>query len=398
MPETADIVVIGGGATGCSVAYHLAAKGAKVTLVEKNRLASGPTGASPAIVRQYYSNPHLTRLARDGLAAFHRWKDEIGGDCGFIKTGFMLGVGERDWDAIVANVAAQRVEGFDVELMTVSEMQQLQLDIIADGLAGGVFERDAGYCDPTATTKSLASATRRLGGRIFEERAVRRICVQGHTVKGVDTDAGQISAPVVVNAAGPWSCELARTAGMELPIRAVRHSIATLRISNACQWPRLVPYAERATGFYVRPHLDDLCFVGSLDPSEYQEVDPDHYSTLISDDVQRSHRARSARRLARLAEAAVVGGWASLFDETPDDNPIVGEDPGVSGSFIVAGLSGHGFKFCPVLGQAISDLLLNGSTGVPLQPFALERFAIHGRPNRMSVPDILREPDTSDGG
>jgi glycine/D-amino acid oxidase-like deaminating enzyme len=213
----------------------------------------------------------------------------------------------------------------------------------------------------------------------------------------VETTAGDIKAPIVINAAGPWAPQLAKTTGMDLPICAVRHSIATLRVPNASRWPPLVPYAERTAGFYTRPHTDDLCFVGSLDPLDRQKADPDHYSTSMSDAFGQRNRERSARRLSRFTGAEIVGGWASLFDTTPDDNPIVGQNPDVRGSFIIAGLSGHGFKFCLMLGQAVADLVLNGTTEVELGPFALERFADADRSKPLCAPSERINSDTRKG-
>ena len=378
MLETADAVVIGAGSTGASVAFHLAARGLRVVVLERGAIAAGPTGASPAILRQNYADPTLAALAREGLRTFQRWAEEVGGDCRFVQTGFVTGVGERDVEALRATVALQRSLGIAIELLTPGELARLQPDMILDGLAAAAYEPGAGYCDPRAATTALVAAAIRHGAVVKQRVCVRAIKVRGGRVVGVDTldgaIEGTIDAPVVVNAAGPWAAVLAATAGTPLPIRVTRHCVVKVSLPPPSRWPSLVAYAERGR-FYLRPATDEHCLVGSLDhTADSREVQPDDYARDVDDATAARYAARAALRFGRLAGAAGRGGWASVFDDTPDGNPLIGADPRAQGSFVAAGLSGHGFKLCPVLGRGIADLITLGRTELALDGLAVTRF------------------------
>lgn len=388
MHDTADAVVIGAGSTGASIAFHLAARGLAVALIERGQIASGPTGASPAILRQNYAHPTLARLAREGLRTFQRWGDEVGGDCRFVQTGFATGVTAADLPALAATVALQRSLGIAIDLLSPEEFGQLAPDAALDGLAGAAHEPGAGYCDPRAATAALVAAATRSGAVVRGGVAVHEIRVRGGRVAGVETSQGPIDAPVVVNAAGPWARRLARTSGgTELPIVVTRHCVVRVALPRPSRWPALMAYAERGR-FYLRPASDEHCLVGSLDHAvDSREVSPDDFARDVDDPTCARFAARAALRFGRLAGAATLGGWASVFDDTPDGNPLIGADPRVRGSFIAAGLSGHGFKLCPVFGRGIADLVTLGHTELPFGDLAVDRF---------DAPS--RGPDTGTGG
>ncbi|MDP2374379.1 FAD-binding oxidoreductase [Reyranella sp.] len=384
---TADVIVIGAGSTGCSIAFHLARSGVKTVLMDQGAVASGPTGRSVAILRQHYTHPAVSHLAQLSVPFFANWRDEVGGDCGFVRTGFLTAVAVRDFEALKANVHGQRSLGIEVELLSVDQMHKLIPDMVRTGLAGGAYEPAAGYCDPKTVSLALAQGVRRYGGIVLEGHRVHSVRVSGGAICGVDTSKGRFDAPVVVNAAGPWAASIAATGGARLPITTSKHRVALIRETEPTHLAFLPAYTELVNRFYIRPEVGGQYIVGSLDPVDSSTVNPDDCTPDISDDSVLGHATRAGGRFRRLKDARVVGGWASMFDDTPDGNPIIGSDSSIRGSFVAAGLSGHGFKLCPVIGQAVAELITKGKTDVPIQIFSLERFA-EGKPLKARHPYI----------
>ncbi|MFM0696375.1 FAD-dependent oxidoreductase [Paraburkholderia sp. SIMBA_055] len=374
MRETADVVVIGGGSTGSSVAWHLARAGLTVRLLERKAIASGSSGDSPGIVRQYYANQALARLAARGLQAYRQWAEMFDGDCGYRRTGFLTGVTHDDWENTCRQVHQQKSDGIGVELYSPTHMRAWITDFEFDGLAGAVYEQDAGYCDARATARSFAQGAQRLGAVIDERRAAHRIHTINGRVTGVETDSGRIDAAIVVNAAGPWAAYLAATCDANLPISASRQSVAICRVKAQAEEAPLPGYSERGRGFYLRPDTLGVYVVGSLAPDDSGSVNPDAFRSQMDDDASRRYCERAAQRFSRLSDASPVGSRVSFFDDTPDGNPIVGVDPRVDGLIVAAGLSGHGFKFAPVFGHEIAALVDAGKMHADLDQFKVSRF------------------------
>ncbi|NIF39976.1 FAD-binding oxidoreductase [Burkholderia sp. Tr-862] len=373
MRETADVVVVGGGTTGCGIAWHLAQAGTNVRLLERADIAAGSSGASPGIVRLYYADPALVALASDGSHAYRHWSETVGGDCRFRRTGFLTAVAPEDWNATHAYVDSLRSKGFALSLLSVDDMRGLCSDIDAEGLAGAVYEADAGYCDARASALAFAHGARASGAQIDTRCEVRGIRLQGGRVVGVDTDRGSIDCAVVVNAAGPWAARLAASCGVELPIAPSRQCVAIVRADDGGR-ASLPGFSDRRGGFYLRPDLPRHYFIGSLQASDSGAIDVDGFDTRMGDAEQLRYRVRAARRFARIDGATPAGSRVSFFDDTPDGNPLFGADPRVQGLFVAAGLSGHGFKLAPVFGQGVADWLETGRLRPELRAFDVMRF------------------------
>ena len=220
---TADTVVVGGGVIGTSVAMHLARLGAgKVVLVEQGHLAGGASGRSGAMVREHYLHPVLVRMAMESSHIFHNFADAIGGDAGFRQTGRLLLVGERDKEAVRANVGMNRDLGVNIETVAPSELVRIVPNMNTDGVAISAYEPDSGYADPVATTYAYADRARDHGAEILTQRPVTRLATSGGRITGVETYAGLIAAPAVVVATGPWWDRLAASVGESLPITPIR--------------------------------------------------------------------------------------------------------------------------------------------------------------------------------
>jgi sarcosine oxidase, subunit beta len=264
MSDTADVVVIGGGCEGSSIAWQLARRRVgPVVLIEKLGIAAGATGRSSAIVRQHYTHETLARMARHAVEIFSRFDEIVGGDAEFRQVGFLALYGPADAETLAANVAMQRRVGINVELLRSDELHEIEPWMVCDDVAGAAWEPDGGYADPVATTNSFIAAARRLGVDCRIGAEVERLLVEGERVVGVMTRAGEIRAGTVVVAAGCRSRELLAPHGFEFPVTPVRHAIAIVERSDSFGRPHPV-VADRLTGSYYRPEGATLTLIGWL--------------------------------------------------------------------------------------------------------------------------------------
>ncbi len=241
-----------------------------------------------------------------------------------------------------------------------------------------LYEPESGYGDPTAVTNGYADAARRNGARIEQGVEVVAIRSAAGRVEGVDTAAGErIDTPVVVNAAGLWSPAVARLAGVELPIVIGRHPVFVVERDASFGRPHLV-YLDLAGGSYARPETGGLTLTGSLTDDETQHpMEPELLGADVGLDEASEVLERTGRAIPRLAEARYRRGWAGAFDITPDWMPILDESP-LSGFWIAAGMSGHGFKLSPAVGEMMAALITGATPPVEPAPFALGRFGAQG--------------------
>src|SRR6266850_2575097 len=374
MALTADVVIIGGGVTGTSIAFHLGARGVRdVIVVDKGVVASGATGKSSACVRQHYSTGETCRMIRYSLDAFERFGELTGGgSCGFRRTGYLLGVDERMQKPMEASVALQRGIGIETRLVSPSEMSEIEPRLRVEDLVGGCYEPDSGYCNPAEAAQGFAGAARARGDRI----------------RGVDTSRGPIEAPRVVNAAGLWGARIGAMVGVEIPITVCRHKINIVTWPEAAQRPHPMVY-DFVTNIYTRPELSEHILVGGLDAEESHDLaDPDRYKEGVSLDESVNALARVSHRFPVLAEGRIARGYAGCFDVTPDWHPIL-DRVGPEGSFVAVGFSGHGFKLSPAVGHMMAALVAEGPGAHPdLDTFRLSRFT-EGKPIRGTYGDWL---------
>jgi sarcosine oxidase subunit beta len=373
--RTADVIIIGGGVTGAALAFHLTSLGLrKVHLLERQFLAAGGTGRSVGIIRQLYPTPETSAMVLRSLRVFQRFADAVGGDAGYVACGALIGVSAAMRPALQATRAVQRALGIRAELLEPGELARVEPRIDASGLGAVLYEPESGYGDPTAVTHGFADGARRRGAAIDQGVEVVEVRRSGDRVIGVTTAAGEaIDAPVVVNAAGLWAPAVARMAGVELPIVVGRHPVFIVERDVAFGAPHPV-YLDLAGGAYVRPETGNLTLTGSLMDDEAQHpMDPELLGRETGLDEATAVLERTGRALPRLAEARYRQGYAGAFDITPDWMPILDESP-VSGFWIAAGMSGHGFKLSPAVGEMLAALITRGTPPVSAAPFGLARF------------------------
>ena len=373
LPRTADIVIVGGGVHGASLAYHFARKRAgRVLLIEQKSLASGPTGRSTAMVRRYYGMDFFTRTASAAADMFQHWPDVIGGDPGFQQVGYLVLVGPDEASNLRRNVARARELGARVGLIDPAEVKRLVPQIAIDDLALASYEPESGYADPSSTTNALADRARALGAAVVQYEPVESILAVGGTVKGVRARSGTVSAPVVVNCAGLWAGRLLAPLGIEIEIKPTRHQMCIFqRPPSFGPHPGLVDRPHRT---YMRPEHGDLTIHGLGHHEEV--VDPDDYNETADPDAIARNAELIASRFPVMEHGLSMGGYAGVYDVTPDRQPVLGAITEYAGLYADFGWSGHGFKHAPVIGDLLSDLVLRGDPGpYDLRPFRWSRFS-----------------------
>lgn len=380
MERTSDVVIVGAGVMGASIAYHLAERRAgRVTVLERQFVAAGPTGRSSAALRRHYSLELYARMATRALELYRQFDEVTGVSAGIKECGILHVVDARDLAALVTTVDMLRRIGADAELLDPDGLRKLWPEMSVEDLAGGAYDAATGYADPVAVTTGYARRARELGVTIHQETTVTGLIRRGAGGLTVDTDRGSIDTRVVVNAAGPWAARIARMVGVELPIVAARTQLAAFRAP--ADFHPLPIVGDGAQLCYFQPEVGGLVMVGPRGrPGVSAHADPDRYDERL--DPERGHAAAEAlcRRFPAMETAHPAGGYASLYDVTPDSHFILEATPGVPGLFTAAGFNGHGFKHAPVIGQLMAELVLDGRTSeFDVGPFSSRRFT-DGRP------------------
>lgn len=374
MKKTYDVIIIGGGIMGSSSAYHLAKKGVKVALLERRYIGDGPTGKSSAIIRQHYSNEITARMALHGVKTFKRFKEEIGDDCGYQNTGFLVVMGNESSPGLVKLLAFQRSLGIRTELLSNESVRELFPGLALDDSISVAYEPDGGYADAYLTTNAFARAAEKLGADIFTKAEVTGIRRDGKKVVGVDSTKGSFDAPAIISCTGAWARGVSEFVDVQVPINACRVQVAYFKRPNAIRGHHPV-VADFVNDTYFRSEGTDLTLVGLLDPTEANAiVDPDQFDESIDLDFVEEAGTKMMKRYPDMLESESTGGYASLYAVTPDWHPIVDEIPSGSGYYVCSGFSGHGFKLGPAVGLMVSEMM----TGVT-DPTFDHRFFSFGR-------------------
>jgi sarcosine oxidase subunit beta len=374
LPRTADVVIVGGGVHGASLAYHLARKKAgRVVLVERKFIASGPTGRSTALVRRFYAMDFFTRIASAAAEVFRNWRDVIGGDGGpgFQQVGMLALADASTASHLRHNARRARELGAGVELISPAQVKALVPAMNVDEVALASYEEGSGYADPSSTANALANRARELGATIVQYQRVESIRTAGPRVVGVSMDTADIEAPVVVNCGGLWADRLLRPLGIDVPISPTRHQMCFFR--RPAGFGTHPAIADTMLGTYMRPEHGDLTIHGLL---AYEEVvDPDHYNEGADAGEILRNAELIAHRFPVMEHGLAMGGYSGLYDATPDHQPVLGVIPEYQGLYADFGWSGHGFKHSPVIGDILSDVVLHGKAqDYDLAPFRWTRF------------------------
>jgi sarcosine oxidase subunit beta len=381
-----EVVIIGGGLEGCSTAWALAQRGVTdVVIVERATVGSGGTGKSSGVVRCHYGVSSLAAMATRSLETFEHAEDVLGVDVGFHQTGYVVGVGPENVDALHASMADQRAVGVKTEDIDVSEVAKLWPVADLDPFAAFAWEARGGYGDAYQTAQAFSAAARRAGVSLRQGTTVSAITTAGGRVSGVAlADGSTVEAEHVVLAAGPWSVPLLAAHGLDLPITVHREQIVLV---DPGQDLGPVPvFSDLISLQYIRPEGAGELLFGNSDLSVLEPADPDRYSNQASPQAVDVAVEKVGTRLPGLTNPSIASTYAGCYDVTPDFNPVISRVDGLDGLVVAAGFSGHGFKISPAVGRLVADLVVDGRSSDPDIPdtdFRLSRFA---------EGDLLRSP------
>lgn len=389
LPERAEVVVVGGGVMGASIAFHLAEAGVRdVLLLEQASLASGSTSKSAGGVRAQFSDEVNIRLGARSLELLEAFGSRPGQEIDLHRVGYLFLLADpADVAGFEDAVRLQNALGVPTRMLTPAQAGELAPIVRTDDLVAATFHPGDGYCSPESVVLGYAAGARVHGAVIRTGVQVTGVSVSGpagaRTVTGVRTTAGEVAAPTVICAAGAWSAAVGESAGVELPVTPLRRQILVTEPVDAAL-EALVPATSPMTIDFASTFYLHREGPGVLLGMSYTGEQPG-FRLDLSDDWMPDLTAAIEHRAPALLEAGIAHGWAGLYEVTPDHNAIIGEAAGVSRFLYATGFSGHGFLQGPAVGEVVRDLYLGRQPFVDVSPLSVERFAGGTRPEKAIV-------------
>ncbi len=373
--HVADIVIIGGGIVGSSIAYHLTAAGRRSVLVIERETyqGKGSTGKSMGGVRAQFSTPISIQMSLYSIPFYASFEERLGHPSGYKPQGYLfIATSEKHMAYLRANYDRQVAMGLKtVRLLKAGDIRGMYPELRSDDIVGGSFCSSDGFVDPYSAMVGFMNWAAQHGAQLWRNTEVTGITQDGNGITGVQTSRGHVATRTVVNAAGPWAALVAKMAGLELPVEPLRRMLVPTEPFD--QFPHTAPMIiDMSNGFHFRP--ESLGFLLAWnDPEETPG-----FKTSFDEGFIEKILVRAANRVPIFENVAVnpKRAWAGLYEMTPDHHPILGPAPGVRGFFLANGFSGHGVMHAPATGKILSDLILHGQTGlVDASLLSLERYA-----------------------
>ena len=368
--ESADVVIAGGGISGCALAYQLAKRKVDVLLLERETLGSQSTGKCAGGVRQQFSTEDNVRVMRLSVKLLGSFEQETGHPADFRQIGYLFVFTQpQQVEDFRHNMEMwHRVGLTEARWVDAAEAAKMVPVLNVEDVLGCTFCPTDGIASPNDVTIGYATAARRLGARLKEGVEVTGIDISSGRVQGVRTSAGDIATRLVINCAGPWAASIGRMAGLEIPVLPYRRHIAVTGAFPAV--PRNTPMTvDFHTSLYFHPEGDGV-LMGMSDRTEAPA-----YVTDVNWEFLEKMFDQAARRAPALAGAGVKTAWAGLYESTPDHQAILGPIAEVEGFWCAAGFSGHGFMQAPAAALLLTQLLLDKKSDIDISSFAFERFA-----------------------
>ncbi|HDN81904.1 MAG TPA: FAD-binding oxidoreductase [Methanomicrobia archaeon] len=368
MRNKAEVVIIGGGITGCGVAYNLAKMGlTDVVLVEKNFLSSGATGRCGGGIRQQFTTEWNIKLAMESVKRFEKMNDELDIDIEYEQGGYLVITDdEKELEEFKKNVKLQNKLGLDSKLITPSEAKEIVPYLNEDNILGATFCQSDGHAYPFRVVQGYAKKAKEMGVEINKFTEVKSIKKEDNKIKSVVTDRGEIKTNIVVNAAGAYSREIAGMIGVEMPNKPFRHEIlATERYKHILD-PMIISFKY---GIYFSQQKHGEIVGGIGDPDE-----PSSYNIKSSLKFVERFTSVLGKIVPAFKNLNIVRQWAGFYDVTPDAKPILGYTEGIDTLIQANGYSGHGFMVAPRVTELIAELIVDGKTSMPIDELNLKRF------------------------
>jgi sarcosine oxidase, subunit beta len=372
--QSAEVVIIGGGIVGSSIAYHLTAAGCKNVLVIERESAQGKgsTGKSMGGVRAQFSTPVNIQMSLYSIPFYASFEERLGHPCGYRPQGYLFcATQQRHLEYLRANFERQIAMGLkDVRLVSGDEIRSMFPQLRGDDIVGGSFCASDGFVDPYSAMIGLMTWACDRGAKLWKNTQVTAIRCNG-AIEAVETTRGPVATRTVVNCAGPWAAEVAAFAGINLPVQPLRRMLVPTEPFD--QFPHTAPMIiDMSNGFHFRPEALGFLLAWN-DPEETPGFKPDFDPGFVEKIL-----TRAADRVPCFENLAVnpKRAWAGLYEMTPDHHPILGPVEDVPGFFLANGFSGHGVMHAPATGKILSDLILTGACDlVDTSLLGFSRFA-----------------------
>lgn len=378
MAQSADLVVLGAGIAGASTAFYAARGGLRVVVIDRGLPAGGATGRTAGYIRCHYANPPEAHFAVESWRIHRRWGDEIGGENGYRRNGFLFIVPPVLVPTLEKNVAVMQAMGVPTEVLGAAEVKRLLPLMETDGIGAAAWEPESGNADPSDCVASLLAGVRAHGGRILTDAGPAHVVTEGGRVAGIRLGADRIAGPAVVLAAGAGTRELAAEVGVDLPVFPMPIGAGVLHgLPGLDRVPCTIDHAAEQ---WYRGEVGDALVIGAgYEDSIGFRGEPFHGKADFAPPTLDELVAAAARlvpRIPALERAAPGRTWVGLDSRTPDGHALAGPVPGVPGLFVLTGGNGKGFKFGPSMGQALAEVVRGADfTASPLAPFAVDRDA-----------------------
>jgi sarcosine oxidase subunit beta len=367
---TVDAVIVGAGIMGCAVAHQLAERGMRnIVVFERDQIGRGATADAAGGIRQQFSTETNIRLATHSVRVWETFKERFDQDISLRQQGYLFLLKDpADEPVIRANLALQQRLGVPARWVSPDDIRALNPHVVLDGVYGGTFCPEDGWCDTYAATIGYARAAQRLGVSIREESPVIDILIENDTVVGVETPDGEVATKLVILCSGPQTRQVSALAGLDIPVDPYRRMSWITEPFDALP-PTLPMTIDFSSGLYAHPESGGFLFgmANRDEPSSFEKsVDEDWMATTVEALVE---------MVPAFEEASILNGWAGFYEVTPDDNPVLGFVDQVEGLAVAAGFSGHGFMQGPAIGACMAELILDGQAKtVDISAFRPSRF------------------------
>ncbi|HYL11421.1 MAG TPA: FAD-dependent oxidoreductase [Terriglobales bacterium] len=376
--HSADVVIIGGGIVGSSIAYHLTAAGCRNVLVieRETQQGKGSTGKSMGGVRAQFSTPVNIQMSLYSIPFYASFEERLGHPCGYRPQGYLFcATSDKHLAYLRANYERQVAMGLkNVRLISADEIRKMFPQLRTNDIVGGSFCSTDGFVDPYSAMIGFMTWAADHGAKLWKDARVTGISKNGIRIAGVQTSKGDVSTRTVVNAAGAWAAEIAKFAGVDLPVQPLRRMLVPTEPFD--QFPHNAPMIiDMSNGFHFRPEALGFLLAWN-DPEETPGYKTDFDPAFIEKIL-----TRAADRVPCFENVAVnpKRAWAGLYEMTPDHHPILGPVTEVPGFFLANGFSGHGVMHAPATGKILSDLILTGKCNlVDTSLLGIQRF-VEGR-------------------